>query len=85
MFDMYDMAHSASYKKAKALSETDVANPENFTNISAYNKLKAYREVAKEKHREDYDPRGKRIDPELMMISGGGRPHGSLAIGDRLI
>jgi len=41
--------------------------------------------VAKEKHGEDYDPRGKPIDPELVMISGGGRRHGAMAIGDRLI
>ena len=70
---MYGMAHSASYKKAKPLSESGVASPETFTNISAYNKLKAYSEVAKEKLGEDYDLRGKPIDPELVMISGGGR------------
>ena len=85
MFDNYGMAHTASYKKAKALSESDLATPSTFTNVSAYNKLKAYSEVAKEKHGEDYDPRGKPIDPELVMISGGGRRHGAMAIGDRLI
>ena len=76
MFDMYGMAHSASYKKAKALSESDHTTPSTFTNFFAYNKLKAYSEVAKEKHGQDYDPRGKPIDPDLVMISGGGRRHG---------
>ena len=85
MFDNYGMAHTASYKKAKALSESDLATPSTFTNVAAYDKLKAYREVAKEKHGEDYDPRGKPIDPELVMISGGGRRHDAMAIGDRLI
>jgi len=73
---MYGMAHTASYKKAKALSESDLATSSTFTNISANNKLKAYTEVAKEKHGPDYDLRGKPIDPELVMISGGGRRHG---------
>ena len=50
MFDMYGMAHTASYKKAKALSESDLATPSTFTNISAYSKIKAYTEVAKDKH-----------------------------------
>ena len=50
MFDNFGMAHTASYKKAKALSELDLATPSTFTNVSAYNTLKAYSEVAKEKH-----------------------------------
>ena len=85
MFDNYSMAHTASYKKAKALSESDLATPSAFTNVSAYSKLKAYSEVAKEKYGQDYDPRGKPIDPELVMISGGGRRHGAMAIADKLI
>ena len=85
VFIMYGMAHTASHKKAKVLSESDLATPLTFTNISAYNKFNAYTEVAKEKHGQDYDPRGKPIDPELVMISGGGRRHGFMAIGDKLI
>jgi hypothetical protein len=85
VFDMYGMAHTASYKKAKALSESDLASPSTFTNIAAYSKLKAYTEVAKEKHGEAYNPLGKPIEPELVMISGGGRRHGAMAIGDKLI
>ena len=85
MFDNFGMAHTASYKKAKALSEEDFATASTFTSISAYSKLKAYTEVAKEKHGQAYDPRGKPIDPELVMISGGGRRHGAMAIADKLI
>jgi len=85
LFDMYGMAHTASYKKAKALSESDLATPSTFTNIAAYSKLKAYTEVAKEKHGEAYNPLGKPIEPELVMISGGGRRHGAMAIADKLI
>ena len=76
MFNIYGMARTTSYKKSKALSESDLATPSTFTNVSAYGKLKAYSEVAKEKHGQDYDPRGKPIDPKLVMISGGGRRHG---------
>ena len=50
MFDNYGMAHTASYEKAKALSESDIATPSTFTNAAAYGKMKSYTEVAKEKH-----------------------------------
>src|ERR1043165_3338901 len=82
---MYGMAHTASYKKSKTLSVSDLATPSTFTNIAAYSKIKAYTEVAKEKHGEAYNPIGKPIDPELVMISGGGRRHGAMSIGDKLI
>src|SRR3954470_22005671 len=82
---MYGMDHTTSYKKAKALLESDLASPSTFTNIAAYSKIKAYTKVAKEKHGEAYNPLGKPIDPELVMISGGGRRHGAMAIGDKLI
>ena len=61
MFDMYGMAHKTSYKKAKSLSESDLATPSTFTNIAAYSKLKAYTKVVKEKHGEAYTPIGKPI------------------------
>ena len=44
MYDLYAMAHTAKYKKAKAFSESDVDNPNNFTNISSHNKLVRYRD-----------------------------------------
>ena len=57
MYDLNGLAHTTSYKKAKALSDTDLENPETFSNISAYNKLKKYKEVVKEKYGDDYNPR----------------------------
>ena len=39
MYDLYAMAHTASYKKAKALSESDLKDPKKFTNISSHHKL----------------------------------------------
>ncbi|KAI5015461.1 hypothetical protein ZWY2020_056851 [Hordeum vulgare] len=42
MYDMYVMAHTASYKKVKAFSESDLEHPENFTNISSHHKLVKY-------------------------------------------
>ncbi|KAI4988651.1 hypothetical protein ZWY2020_035891 [Hordeum vulgare] len=36
---MKAMAHTASYKKVKAFSESDLEHPENFTNISFHYKL----------------------------------------------
>ena len=85
MYDLYAMAHTAKYKKAKAFSESDLDNPENFTNISSHHKLVRYREEGKARKGDDFNLSQQPIDLELVMISGGGRPHGSIAIGDGLI
>ena len=47
MYDLYAMAHTASYKKAKAFSESDLDHPEMFTNISSHHKLVTYNEEGK--------------------------------------
>ena len=85
MYDLYATAHTAKYKKTKAFSESDLDNPENFTNISSHHKLVRYRVEGKARKGEDFNPSQQPIDPELVMIAGGGRPHGSIAIGDGLI
>ena len=85
MYDLYAMAHTASYKKVKAFSASDLDHPESFTNISSHNKLVRYRDEGKARKGEDFNPSQGPIDPELVMISGGGRSHGSIAIGDGLI
>ena len=74
MYDLYAMAHTASYKKAKAFSESDLDHPESFTNISSHNKLVRYRDEGKARKGEDFNPSHHPFDPELVMISGGGRP-----------
>uniref|UniRef100_A0A8I7B9C4 Uncharacterized protein n=1 Tax=Hordeum vulgare subsp. vulgare TaxID=112509 RepID=A0A8I7B9C4_HORVV len=79
------MAHTASYKKAKAFCESDLDDPNNFTNISSHQKLVAYRDAGKATKGDDFNPSQEPLDPELVMISGGGRPHGSIAIGDGII
>ena len=85
MFNLYAMAHTAKYKKGKAFSESDLDHPESFTNISSHNTLVRYRDEGKARKGENFNPRWQPLDPELVMISGGGRPHGSIAIGDGLI
>uniref|UniRef100_A0A8I6XY44 Uncharacterized protein n=1 Tax=Hordeum vulgare subsp. vulgare TaxID=112509 RepID=A0A8I6XY44_HORVV len=85
MYDLYAMAHTASYKKVKAFSESDLEHPENFTNISSHHKLVKYRDHGKARKGEDFNPSEGPIDPELVMIAGNGSPHGSIAIGDGLI
>ena len=81
LYDLYGMAHTASYKKAKAFSES-VDDPNNFANISSHHKLVKYRNTGKAWKGEDFNPSQEPLDRELVMISGGGRPHGSIAIGD---
>ena len=85
MYGLYAMAHTASYKKVKAFSESDLDDPLKFTNISSHHKLVRYRDEGKARKGEDFNPSQGPIDPELVMISGGGRSHGSIAIGDGLI
>src|SRR3990170_435551 len=85
VFDLYAMAHTAPYKKAKAFSASDLDHPESFTNISSHNKLMRYRDEGKARKGEDFNPSQGPIDPELVMISGGGSSHGSITIGDGLI
>ncbi|KAI4973261.1 hypothetical protein ZWY2020_028969 [Hordeum vulgare] len=85
LYDLYGMAHTASYKKAKAFSESDLDDPSNFTNISSHQKLVAYRDAGKATKGDDFYPSQEPLDPELVMISGGGTPHGSIAIGDGII
>ena len=85
MYDLYAMAHSALYKKAKAFSEDDLDHPESFTNISSHHKFVKYRDKGKAGKGEDFNPSQDPFDTELEMISGGRRSHGSQAIGDGLI
>ena len=85
VYDLYAMAHTASFKKVKAFSQSDLDDANNFTNISSHNKLVRYRDEGKARKGEDFNSSQGPIDPELVMISGGGRSHGSIAIGDGLI
>ena len=85
LYDLYGMAQTASYKKAKAFSESHLDDPNNFTNISSHHKLMKYRDTWKASKGEDFNPSQEPLDLELVMISGGGRPHGSIAIGDGII
>ena len=84
LFDLYGMSNSAPYKMVKALSESDLDDPKNFSNRASHNKLVRYRDEGKARKGPDFNP-SQPIDPELVMISGGGRSHGSLAIGNGLI
>ena len=85
VYDLYAMAHTGPYKKVKAFSASDLDDPKNFTNISAHDKLVQYRDQGKARKGEDFNPSQGPIDTELLMISGGGRSHGSIAMGDGLI
>ncbi|KAI5016414.1 hypothetical protein ZWY2020_006265 [Hordeum vulgare] len=85
MYDVYAMAHTASYKKVKAFSESHLEHPENFTNISSHHKLVKYRDHGKARKGEEFNPSEGPIDQELVMIASNGRPHGSITIGDGII
>ena len=44
VYDLYAMAHTASFKKVKAFSPSDLDDANNFTNISSHDKLMKYRD-----------------------------------------
>ena len=85
LYDLYAMAHMVPFKKAKAFSEDDLDHTESFASCSSHNKLMRYRDVGKTRKGEDFNPSQSPFDPEIVMLSGGGRYHGSVAIGDGLI
>ena len=85
VYDLYAMAHTGSYKKVKAFSQSDLDDANNFTNISSHNKLVRYRDEGKARKGEDFNPSQDPFDTELVTISGGGRSHGAQAIGDGLL
>ena len=47
MYNLYAMAHTASYKKAKPFTESDLDDPESFTNKTSHHKLVKYRHEGK--------------------------------------
>ncbi|KAI5013506.1 hypothetical protein ZWY2020_034618 [Hordeum vulgare] len=54
MYDLYVMAHTASYKNVNAFCESDLEHPENFTNISSHHKL-VKSEIMEKRGREDFN------------------------------
>ena len=68
VYDLYAMAHTASYKKVKAFSPYDLDDANNFTNISSHDKLVKYRDKGKarkgkERKGKDFNPSQGPIDP----------------------
>ena len=49
------MAHMAPYKKAKPFTESDLDDPESFTNKTSHHKLVRYREEGKARKGEDFN------------------------------
>ena len=50
------MAYVAPYKKAKPFTESDLDDPESFTNKSSHHKLVKYRDEGKVRKGEDFNP-----------------------------
>ena len=72
------MAHKGKYKTVKEYSEGDEV--EAYTSAAAYHKMMAYSEVAKQLHGPQFDPSEEEMDPEALMISVGGKHHGSTSM-----
>ena len=59
-------------------------NAKNFSNEASHLKMVQYVKQGKARKGPDFNP-SRPLDPELVMISGGRRSHGSLAIDNGLI
>ena len=77
------MAHKGSYKTATPYSEAD--GPSSYTILSAYNKMTSYSQVVKQLRGPDFDPSLNPMDAEALMISGGAKSHGTLAMCDGFV
>jgi hypothetical protein len=77
------MAHKGSYKTATPYSEA--YGPSSYTSLSAYNKMTSYSQVVKQLRGPDFDPSLNPMDAEALMISGGGKSHGTLAMCDGFV
>src|SRR3954463_7783081 len=77
------MAHKGSYKTATPYSEGD--GPSVYTSMSTYNKMTSYSEVVKQLRDPDFDPSQNPMDAEALMISGGGKSHGTVAMCDGFV
>src|SRR3954463_1057399 len=77
------MAHKGSYKMATPYSEGD--GPSAYTSLSAYNKMTSYSEVVKQLRDPDFDLSLNPMDAEALMISGGGKSHGTVAMCDGFV
>ena len=75
LFDLYGMSNIAPYKKAKAFSESDLENAKNFSKEASHHKMVQYVKQGKARKGPNFNP-SQPIDPELVMLSGGGRHHG---------
>ena len=77
-FLSFSMDHKGKYKTVKAYSEGD--GVEAYTSAAAYHKMVAYSEVEKELRGPEFDLSEEEIDPEALMISSGGKHHGSTSM-----
>ena len=84
VYDLYAMAHTGPYKKVKVFSASDLDDPKNFSKKASHHKMVRYVKQGKARKGPDFNP-SQPIDPELVMISSGGRSHGSISVGDGLI
>ena len=82
-FSSFAMAHKGPYRTVKAYSEGD--GVEAYTSAAAYHKMTAYSEVAKQLRGPEFDPSMEEMDPEALMISGGGKHHGALSMADGFV
>ena len=59
--------------------------PEAYTNPNVYEKMARYTEAARQRYGPDYDPTQQPLDTDLVMRTGGGKPHGQYSIANNAI
>lgn len=82
-FEAYALAHKG--KATADIHYNPEDPPEAYSNPSVHSRLSSYSEVAKEVHGQDFDPRSRDLDGEVVMRVGGGKKHGRYYLGDSVI
>jgi hypothetical protein len=73
-FSAYAMAHKGKATFDVTYNPDD--KPEAYTNPAVYSRLHDYTTMAQEVHGPEYDLSTESIDPDVLMMVGGGMRHG---------
>ncbi|KAE8776802.1 hypothetical protein D1007_50490 [Hordeum vulgare] len=79
LFQVYALAHKAPFRSAMPYNDSNTSSA--YTSKSAYDRMVTLKSTTKKMKGIEYDVTYEPLDHKLVMIAGGGRKHGTEAIG----